>query len=235
VNVATRTDGEQVSFLVPGQFAEDLLAQQREAPPITAPAYPELTRQLTAHQAALTDRFLAQPWRSAGHPQYRIPVPHEAFMRCWGRTSEADAKGLEYERSECHMDTRIFVSGWLTTGAVSVSHEAYDGRKLGALRFAARYSASFQNEPFGGPANAQRTAPQCHERYVERDRLPLRAVICMTAYRKLPGLYDVGVLVASVDATKSGVLGRFDASGVSFDNALRLGAHYLEGFGWTAP
>jgi serine protease Do len=30
------------------------------------------------------------------------------------------------------------------------------------------------------------------------------------------------------------VLGRFDARGVSFDNALRLSAHYLEGFGWTA-
>ena len=27
--------------------------------------------------------------------------------------------------------------------------------------------------------------------------------------------------------------GRFDARGVSFDNALKLSEHYLEGFGWT--
>jgi len=42
------------------------------------------------------------------------------------------------------------------------------------------------------------------------------------------------VLVATVDAPRAGVLGRFDARGVSFDNALRLAAHYVEGFGWTA-
>mgnify|MGYP000937358671 CR=1 FL=1 len=30
-----------------------------------------------------------------------------------------------------------------------------------------------------------------------------------------------------------GALGRFDARGVSFDNALKLASHYLEGFAWT--
>jgi hypothetical protein len=55
----------------------------------------------------------------------------------------------------------------------------------------------------------------------------------MSAYKKLTGLYDVSVLVATVDAPRSGVQGRFDASGVSFENALKLSEHYMEGFGWT--
>ena len=152
-------------------------------------------------------------------------------MRCWGATSEADTKGLEYERSECQMDTRLFVSGWLTTGSLTVRHEAYDGRKLGALRFAAQYSQSFRNERFFAAGTRDRTASQCHERYVEHDGLPMRAVMCLAAYKKLTGLYDLSVLVASVDGSKVGVQGRFDARGVTFDNALKLGAHYLEGFG----
>ena len=230
INVAARTDGEQVSFLVPGNFAEDLLERSRKAAPITDPAYPELTRHLTAHQAALSERFLAQPWRSAGHPRYRIPLPQEEFLRCWGMTSPADAKGLEFERSQCEMDTRIFVSGFLTTGMLSVRHEAYDGNKLGVLRFAARYSQSFQNEDFGSRGR-NRTGPQCHERYVDREGLAMRAVICMSAYKKLTGLYDVSVLVATLDSSRAGVQGRFEARGVSFDNALKLGAHYLAGFG----
>jgi serine protease Do len=233
INVAARRDGEQVSFLVPAPFAEELLLRGRTATPMTAPAYPELTKHLLAHQAALTARFLAQPWRNAGHPQYAIPLPQEAFMRCWGRSTPADEKGLQFEHSECEMDTRIFVSGWLTTGALTVRHQAYDGRKLGVLRFADRYSDSFANEQFGGDGNRDRTAPQCHERYIDRGGLPLRAVLCMAAYKKLPGLYDVSVLVATVDGARSGVQGRFDAAGVSFDNALALSAHYLEGFGWT--
>jgi S1-C subfamily serine protease len=233
VNVAARRDGEQVSFLVPATFAEDLLQQARSAAPLTGPAYPVLIKQLWAHQSALTARFMQLPWRHAGHPRYVIPMPQETFMRCWGRSTPTDTKGLDYEHAECAMDTRVFVSGWLTTGALSVRHEAYDGAKLGTLRFAQRYSASFANESFGRGVDGARTAPQCHERYVDRDGLPMRAVLCLSAYKKLTGLFDVSVLVATVDAPQQGVQGRFDAQGVSFDNALALAAHYLEGFRWT--
>ena len=234
INVAARTDGEQVSFLVPAAFAEDLLERGRAATPLAKPAYPELTSQLTTHQAALSERFLAQAWRPAGHPQYAIPLPQEDFMRCWGWSTPAGTKGLEFERSHCAMESRIFVSDRLTTGTLTVRHEAYDGRKLGPLRFADRYSDSFKNEAFGDK-DRDRTAPQCHERYVNRGGLPVRAVLCMSAYKKLTGLYDVSVLVATVDAARGGVLGRFDAEGVTFENALKLSAHYLEGFGWTRP
>ncbi len=233
VNVAARRDGEQVSFLVPSLFAQELLERGRDSKPITAPAYPELTRQLMAHQETLTARFLEQPWRHAAHPRYVIPLPQEDFMRCWGRSTSPDEKGLQWERSDCMMDSRVFVSGWLTTGTISTRHEAYDGRKLGALRFAQRYSASFKNEQFGGPAR-ELTMPQCTERFVDRNGLPMRVVLCMEAYKKLVGLYDASVLVATVDAPRAGVLGRFDARGVSFENALRLTSHYVEGFGWTA-
>jgi serine protease Do len=232
VNVASRRDGEQVSFLVPGTVAEDLLQRARAATPQTRTAYPELARQLLTHQAALTERFLADPWRSSGHPRYAIPVPREQFMRCWGRNTGADAKGLQYEHAECQMESGVFVSHRLTTGWIVVRHEAYDGRKLGTLRFADRYSDSFANESFG-VRTQDRTAPQCHERYVDAHGLPLRAVLCMSAYKKLSELYDVNVLVATVDEAQSGVQGRFDAFGVSFDNALKLSLHYLEGFGWT--
>ncbi|TMH07059.1 MAG: trypsin-like peptidase domain-containing protein [Betaproteobacteria bacterium] len=231
VNVATRRDGQMVSFLVPAQFAIELLERGRNAPPITTDVYPELTRQLFTHQALLTQKFIAQQWRSAGHARYRIPVPQEDFMRCWGSSSPAETKGLEFQRSDCQMDNAVFVSGRLQTGHLTVRHEAYDGSKLGVLRFSRAYSASFRNEFFGGGAST--TAPQCKERFVDRDGLPLRAVVCLSAYRKLKGLYDVSVLVATVDASKEGVQGRLDARGFDFDNALRLTDHYLQGFAWN--
>jgi serine protease Do len=231
VNVATRRDGQQVSFLVPAEFAQALLERGRKAPPITSDVYAELTRQLLAHQALLVQRFVAQPWRSAGHARYRIPVPQEQFMRCWGSSSPADSKGLEFQRSDCQMDNAVFISSRLQTGHLTVRHEAYDGSKLGTLRFARAYSASFRNEFFGGGAAV--TPPLCKERFVDRDGLPLRAVVCLSAYRKLKGLYDLSVLVATVDADMQGAQGRLDARGVDFDNALRLTDHYLQGFAWN--
>ena len=59
VNVARRVDGEQVSFLVPAEFATALLARGRDAAPIVGPAYAIVDEQLLKHQAALTDRFIA--------------------------------------------------------------------------------------------------------------------------------------------------------------------------------
>jgi serine protease Do len=202
-----------------------------------------------AHEAQLTERFIGLPWRQAGHPRYAIPVPQEAFMRCWGRGSAQAVRGLQFERSDCEMDSRIFVNGALLTGYLTVRHEAYDGSKLGALRFAQRYSDSFRNE-FMGRDDRQRTAPRCVERQVHSGPpgvngangvsgatgpLPLKAVICLRAYKKLPGLHDLAVLVATLDGTQQGVQGRLDAYGISAASAQRLAQHYLDGFAWNAP
>ena len=246
VNVAARRDGEQVSFLVPATPVRSLIARGAKAAPITTPAWDEITRQLLAHEARLTQRFINLPWREAGHSLYRIPVPQEQFMRCWGRGSPQAARGLQFERSDCAMDSRIFVSGALLSGYITVRHEAYDGSRLGTLRFADRYSASFANE-FVGVNDRQRTAAQCVEQTVaagpalatgEKSKagaLPIKAVICLRAYKKLPGLHDVAVLVATLDQPTTGVQGRFDAHGVSLASAQKLAQHYLDGFAWTAP
>ncbi|HEY1132747.1 MAG TPA: serine protease [Roseateles sp.] len=232
VNVSTLLFAQQVSFLVPGEFAEGLVKRSLAAKPIRTAAWSRLREQLTKYQDELVTRFLALPWESANNERYRLPVPKQDFMRCWGRGTPADTKGLDFERSQCRMDHPLFVGGSLQTGWLDMSHEAYDGSKLGALRFARQYSGSFRNERLG-QADKSRTAPYCKEQFVDRDGLPLRAVVCLRAYRKLEGLHDLSVLVTTVDAANQGALGRFDARGVSFDNALKLAAHYLGGFAWT--
>ena len=232
INVARRVDGEQVSFLVPAAFAATLLARGRDAAPLKGAAYPIVAAQLQAHQGALTERFIAQGWKPATHPRYLVPVPPDVFMRCWGSSEPSRTGGLDMERSDCVMDTHIFV-GDFNTGAISVRHESYDGSKLGTLRFAARYAQSFRNESFTRLRTEHQTQPQCHEDFVDRNGLPLRAVVCLRAYKKLPQLYDVSVLVATLDQTTAGVQGRFDAQGLSFPNAQKLAAHYLRAYGWA--
>ena len=232
INVARRVDGEQVSFLVPANFAVALLARGRDALPIKTAAYATVTAQLMQHQTALTDRFIKQGWKTATHPRYRVPVPVDDFMRCWGSSDPSRTGGLDVERSNCVMDTRIFVGDY-TTGAISVRHESYDGSKLGTLRFAARHSGAFRNEDFTRLRTEYQTRPQCHEDFIDRGGLPLRAVACLREYKKLPGLFDLSILVATLDQNQAGVQGRFDAQGLSFENAQKLAKHYLEAYGWA--
>jgi serine protease Do len=232
VNVARRVDGEQVSFLVPAAFASALLARGRDVVPLKGDAWPIVTTQLMAHQDALTDRFIAQGWKPATHTRYTVPVPPDRFMRCWGSSEPSRTGGLDFERSDCVMDTRVFV-GEFNTGTLATRHEAYDGSKLGTLRFSAQYSESFRNEGFTRLGPQHQTKPQCHEDYVDRKGLVLRAVVCLRAYKKLTQLYDVSVLVATLDQSQAGVQGRFDAQGVSYPNAMKLARHYIEAYAWA--
>ena len=56
----------------------------------------------------------------------------------------------------------------------------------------------------------------------------------LSAYRKLPGLYNMTVLAASVNQPTQGVLGRLDVQGIAFDNGMKLARHYLQAFRWEA-
>ena len=232
INVARQMGGEQVSFLVPAEFARALLQRGRNAPPLDASVWPIVTEQLMAHQALLTERFMQQGWRPSMHPRYAVPVPVDRFMRCWGSSQTSESGGLSHERTDCAMDTRIFV-GEFTTGSLRTSYQSYDGKTLGRLRFAKRYGDLFAADSVDLLSSRHQTKPKCKEDYIERSGLPLRAVVCLRAYKKLPGLYDASVLVATVDHPTSGVQGRFDIEGVSYANAMKLTRHYLEAYGWA--
>ena len=56
----------------------------------------------------------------------------------------------------------------------------------------------------------------------------MRAVLCVSAYRKFPGLYDFGLLTASADAGQMSLQSRVDIDGVSYENGLRMAKIFLD-------
>ena len=231
VNVSKRIDGEQLSFLVPAEFAQALMQRGAAATPLTKPAFAEVARQLLLHQEQVAKKFLATPLKSQQQGGYSVPVPDDALARCWGRGRDRDFKAFDLERTDCQLDSHVF-AGETTTGYIHVRYEAYDAPKLGALRFASLFGRSFRNESFGVQGTSKMTAAECSESFIDRAGMVMRAVVCMSAYRKLTGLYDASVLVASLNRDTQGVQGRMDARGVSFANGLKLVEQYLNGFKW---
>ncbi len=233
VNVAKRLDGEQVSFLIPAEFAQALVQRAASAQPITQPAHKEVARQLLVHQQLLTERFLQTPFHDQRHGNYLVPVPDDALARCWGTGRDPDYSALHLERSACQTNSHV-VAGDFSTGTVRLGYEAYDAPAYGAARFARKYSQSFASERLPHRGNRRQTAAECAERYVDPGSLPMRAVVCMSAYRKLPGLYDMTVLAVTLNQPTQGVLGRLDVRGIGFDNGLKLAERYLQSFRWEA-
>jgi len=231
INVSKRRDGELVSFLVPAEYAQALLARAGGASPITKKSYTEVTRQLKEHQDRITQWFINTPFKVQRHGGYSVPVPDDLLARCWGGARDASFKAFDLERTTCRLDSQVF-AGDTTTGFIQVRYEAYDAPKFNALRFARMYSKSLRNEQIAAQGDSRMTAAECSERFIDRGGLTMRAVVCINAYRKFQGLYDVSVLVATLNRPTQGVQGRLDARGVSFDNGLALVAHYLNAFKW---
>jgi S1-C subfamily serine protease len=229
VNVAKRSDAEQVSFLVPVQFVAQLLAASSQAQPITQAAHARIARQLTAHQQAVSDRVLAPPEHSERFGPYRVRVPDPKLARCWGdgRARQSSSR-LDYEISNCRLDTDVLI-GETPTGSLSVRYESYDGAELSPWQFAARYSSSFGDEPMRLKSDAVRTAAECTEAFVGSQALPLRAVMCLSAYRKFDQLYDMNLIAVTLDAQQRGLLMRVDMAGVNLANAKRVARAYLHG------
>jgi serine protease Do len=238
INVAKRLDGEQVSFLIPVEFAQALIQRNTltgsTPQPIRQAAHAKVAAQLLAHQDALVERFVGTPMRFEKHGGYAVPVPDEKLARCWGEGRARNSKSqFDFERSDCRIDAELY-AGDVTTGDLHLRYEAYDGSRLHPQQFAHIYSQSFANEYFRQRGTRDQTKSNCQESYVERPNLPMRVVLCMSAYKKFTGLYDASVLVMTLNQPKRGVQGRLDARGLSFDNSLKVVQHYLNGFAWEA-
>ncbi len=227
INVSKRLDGELVSFLVPARYAQELLEQAARLGQPPKDFKPLVTAQLLTHQDAMLGRLLATPLSLKAMGPYRVPVRESEQMRCWGRSNVKADKPYTVDNTNCAMESAIFISGALQTGQVSMRHEFLRSSELGVLRFAELASTSFKNESFGNYKSVHLTGPHCTEQFVRNATLPLRAVLCVRAYRKFPGLYDFALLAASTDEPLMNLQSRIDARGVSYANGLRVTRTFL--------
>lgn len=222
VNVAKRRDGELVSFLVPVRFVNQLLntvAQQKQVPTDFKQI---IGQQVLAHQQLMGEKLKSLPLHFKTLGRYPVPVWESDQMRCWGRSDEQADSTISTDTVECLMDSSLFIADGVQMGAISLRHQLIQNRRLNAIRFARVVSASFKNESFGSFHDIRMTPPQCQERFIKNAWLPMRAVLCVRAYRQFPGLYDFSLLTSSTNRSLSNLQSRFDTFGVSYENGLQI-------------
>ena len=231
INVSKRRDGEAVSFLVPVKYAQELLRQVelQGAPP--KDFNPLIAAQLLAHQRAMVARLLDTPLSIKSMGPYRVPVRESGQVRCWGRSNVKAETSYSSDTMSCAMESAIYVSDTQQTGHVSMTHQYLRSASLHPLRFAALASSQFRIDRLGSTRDTRLTGPLCSERFVHSNTLPLRAVVCVRAYRKFPGLYNFTLLTASTDNPQASLQSRLDVAGVSYDNGMRVSRAFLAALG----
>jgi S1-C subfamily serine protease len=233
VNVATM--GNQLGFLVPVAHARALLARARqvkEGGPSGLLAV--VGAQLLDNQQRIAERLLASPPPTQTLGDYHVPGRWQPFLKCWGDTPHLPENPYTITRYQCSSEEDIYLSSEHRTGVVAYDHAYVSSDKLGPLRFSALYSATFGNDPGGVDAMKEDvTNFRCQVEFVKVGGLPARVALCLRAYKKLPGLYDLALRAATLDASTSGVQTSLDLAGFSADNARALARRYLEALSWT--
>ena len=235
VNVSKRRDGELVSFLVPVRYAQELLNKvaAQAAPP--KDFNPLIGQQLLAHQKAMVERLLDTPLATKMMGPYLVPVRESEQVRCWGRSNVKAEASFTADTISCSMESAIYVSDAQQTGHVTMSHQYVRSASLDKLRFSALATTLFKVDNLGSNKDTRLTRPSCTEQFVATRSVPLRAVICVRAYRKFAGLYNFTLLTATTDDARASLQSRIDVSGVSYENGMRTTRAFLDTLGRGNP
>ena len=231
VNVSKRRDGELVSFLVPVRYAQELLKKvaAQAAPP--KDFNPLIGQQLLAHQKAMIERLLDGPLATKMMGPYLVPVRESEQVRCWGRSNVKAEASFTADTISCSMESAIYVSDSQQTGHVTMTHQYVRSASLDKLRFSVLATTLFKVDNLGSNKDTRLTRPSCTEQFVATRSVPLRAVICVRAYRKFAGLYNFTLLTATTDDARASLQSRIDVSGVSYENGMRTTRAFLDTLG----
>jgi S1-C subfamily serine protease len=233
VNVASL--GNELGFLVPVRHARALLARALAAKAGEAsPLVDSVRAQLVEHQQRVTDQLLAEALPRQALGAYQVPGRWRPFLKCWGDTPHDTESPYTLTSYQCSSEEDIYLSSVQRTGLVSFVHQYATTSKLGALRFSALYSALFNEDPRTVEATRDDvTNYRCKTRFVDVKGLTVRAALCLRAYKRFPGLYDLVLRAATLDASNRGVETSLTLAGFSSENAHALARRYLEGLSWT--
>lgn len=233
VNVATM--GNALGFLVPVAHARALLARALAAKEGGASSLLASVReQLLTHQQRITELLLNEPLPRQVLGDYAVPGRWRPFLKCWGDTPHNTESPYTLTSYQCSSEEDLYLSATHRTGVVAYSHQYATTSKLGALRFSALFSTLFGQDPFLVEATHDDvTNFRCVTRFVDVNGLTVRAALCLRAYKRFPGLYDLVLRAATLDASTRGVETSLTLAGFSSENAHALARRYLEGLSWT--
>jgi serine protease Do len=230
VNVAGYFLSQLVAFLVPAEHAIALLARAGEAPLDTSRARDEVASQLRAHSEALL-AALGSKLPTENRQGYDLPAKPAPFVECHAAGDPAPDQPVHVERITCDAKSSIYLGRNLHTGGLTFQHEVLSTAMLDSWRFARRLQEA--RTPYRTFGPLRQLAPfACTQHNVELNGFTANATVCLRAYRKLDGIYDLNLRVVSKNGPKLAFVSGLSLTGVAADRALAFARTYLDAMRW---
>ncbi len=225
VNVAGM--GNQVSFLVPAKYVDNLLKNIEAKDNIN---FKELvSKQLHTHQQNYLAPILEKTFNKISFGSYQVPGKLSPAFECWGRTSEPDDRLYNSSSHECETADYIYLSADDYTGTVEYRHEYFEAEKLDTSRFYAFLERHLQSTHVTTVADEKRvTSFVCKQGLVENNKLDMKLVTCLRGHKIINNLYDIFIVLTTIKNNDDALYSALMLSGVSYENGLAFQKRYLD-------
>ncbi|MEJ2142192.1 MAG: serine protease [Gammaproteobacteria bacterium] len=230
INVAK--GGEQISFLVPAARLHALYKRVRKHG--AAKDFAEKIRTaLFDDQQKFYAQLLDKQWESEALGDVLISGKMDKSLKCWGHT--IDKKDTYYKgvHKHCRSQDRIFVSRRMHIGMFSYDYEWLTTDRLNRFQFYSQVESRFSHSSVSSVSRKEdATNYLCKEKFVEISQHSWKVSTCLRAYKKYQGLYDVLLMMTTVDQNDRALLAKAAMSGVSKENSVRFMKRFMEAIQW---
>lgn len=239
INVATA--GNQVSFLVPVAYLQALIARSAEGP---LPSHEQLLAQLRdgllENQEHTLQPLLEQAFPVSQLGPYQITGALGDFINCWGGTNDDQDSKFSKSVLNCQSGDQIFLSSDQRTGEISYTHELFQSKTMGRLRFYQLLEQHLnESHRYVAGSDDQVGDFRCHSSFVsipEADgQARAKFVLCQRDYLKIKGLHDLFMAGNTLDHDRRSLYATLTLTGVGWSNGQHFARRFLESLRVTAP
>ncbi len=235
VNVSGYMFQQLVSFLVPAEQAVALrtraLAVKPDAADLKSELKKDILTQLRAHSAALLGGLKA-PLPTQVSAGYKLPDKLAPFMECNAVGDPLPDQPVRTTRINCAAKAGLYLQRDLQSGEFKYGHIIMTTDKLGAWRFAKRFTSA--TGVSGERGRLRHVGPlACNNKVVNLKGFDANMLVCVRSYRKLEGLYDFTVRVTSLNGSTHGFISHLDMFGLEFEPGMSFIKRYVDAMEWT--
>jgi serine protease Do len=236
VGVNVSTAGNQVSFLVPAQFAAALIDSTRDQPVGADELNQSVTAQLLQNQEDISSRLLSSDVPTTRLNGYRVPAALAPYISCWGDSQEDRPDELAHVYYQCQTQDDIFLNETLYTGVIRYQHDLLSTDQLHPLRFYHQLEEQsyYPQLYLEGDENTV-TNYRCHSDFVDQASVTYKATFCIRRYRKFAGLYDSYLTLTSLVDDDEALQSTLVLAGFSWANIAGLSSRFIEAMSWSDP
>ena len=230
VNVSGYRFEQLVSFLVPAEHGQALLARSLKAHADSRGFREDANAQLHAHAAsllaALGGKIVTQS--AAG---YQLPAKIAPFIDCGASGDPSSTQPAQMVVIECSAKAGLYVQQGVYSGDIRYAHYVLTTDKLDPWRFAGKLTG--QASATGAFGSRRHVGPfACESSVVALKGFDASVMVCTRSYRRIKGLYDFTVRVSSLNGATRGFASHLDMYGMEFEPGMQFIRRYVEAMEW---